>query len=85
MLSNTYYFKMSHCIPSEKNAGIFKVWVALDLRCILLTACTNRKHTILSKGKREMKQISCQPIAMQQGNTARFKNLSIYLRSGEFL
>lgn len=75
---------MSNCILLEKNAGISRVWVALDLRCILLTACTNRKHTVLSKGKRELRQIPCQPVAMQQWNTARFKNLSIYLRFGEF-
>lgn len=76
---------MSNCIPLEKNVGISRVWIALDLRCILLTACTNRKYTVLPKGKREIKQISCQPTAMQQSNTARFKTLSIYLRSGEFL
>lgn len=76
---------MSNCIPLEKNAGISRVWVALDLRCILLTPCTNRKHTVLSKGKRKLRQIPCQPVAMQQWNTARFKNLSMYLRFGEFL
>lgn len=49
---------MSNCIPLEKNVGISRVWIALDLRCILLTACTNRKYTVLPKGKREIKQIS---------------------------
>lgn len=58
---------MTNCItpniPSQKNAGIFRVWMALDLRCTLLTASTNRNHAGLSEGKKGMKQVSCQPIA----------------------
>lgn len=57
LLSNTYNLKcqiaLPPSIPSQKNAGIFRVQIALDIRCILLPASQIGTAPFFLKARRE--------------------------------